>query len=116
LNSGHKPKPAQTARLPDLPHEVEVQHQVGLLARSEIIEKFVHDKEQPLTRVLLPERQHHRDERILMVDDLAVRGEGIRDAQLCKIPLEFTADDIPKRLPDRTDLRPDNDELAGDAL
>ena len=31
LNSGHKPKPAQTARLPDLPHEVEVQHQVGLL-------------------------------------------------------------------------------------
>jgi len=116
LDAGDEAEAADPADLADLPQEVQIEDQVlaGLEPRAEVVEQLVEHEEQPLLRVLLLERLHHLEERVLVVGHLVRGGEAVGDAEVGELLLQRGADDVPERHRGRPDLGAHHLELPGD--
>ena len=114
--TGDEAEADQLADLADLPQEAEVEDEVVLLARSQVIEQLVHDEKQAVIGVLLAELRHHGGQVVLVAVHLVVGWEAEGDSLIAEEVLDPAADDVPQALLGRGDLEADHLELPGDRL
>ncbi len=113
LDAGDEAEAGGLADLAHLTEEVEVEDELLLLARAQVVEKLVQHQQEPLVRVLLLERIHHLDEGVLVVGHLGRERELVGDAEVGELVLDRGAEDVPERHRSRADLGAQHLEPAG---
>ena len=113
LHAGDEAEPEVLAHLAELAQEVEVEDQLVVIARPQVVQQLVHDQQQPVIRVRPMERGHHLLEAPLAAGDFGDARKGERDTERAQTLLELADDDVAQGHRGRTDLRADDLEPAG---
>ena len=116
LHAGDEAEAEILADLADLAQEVEVEDQLLVPARAQVIQQLVHHQQQPVIGVDRVERGHHLLEGALAAGGLGGAREGERDAERRQALLQLAGHDVAERHGGRADLGADDLEPASDAL
>ena len=114
LDTGDEAEPQVLADLADLAQEVEVEDQLLVLARAQVVEQLVHHQEQAVVGILLVEGGHHLLEGALVVGHLVRGREGVGHAHGGQVLLQFGHEDVAQGHGGRADFGSDHLEAAAD--
>ena len=112
LHAGDEAEAQVLADLADLAQEVQVEDQLLILARAQVVEQLVHHQEQAVVGILLVEGGHHLFEGALVVGHLVRGREGVGHAHGGQVLLEFGHKDVAQGHGGRTDLGSDHLEAS----
>ena len=97
LYAGDEAQPEVAARLAEFAQEVEVEDEVLVPSRAEVVQQFVDDEEQAVVGIQLVKRRHHFLEAALVVRHLVGGGERVTDLHRRQAGLEFGGKNVAER-------------------
>ena len=116
LHAGHEAEAQVAAHFAHFPHEVQVVHQLLVLARPQVVQKLVHNEQETVVGEDAVERRHHLLEAVLVAAHFVGGREGVVDAHGGRFFLQRVRKDVAQGHLRRPDLHPNHLEAARDVF